>query len=290
MRPLIYGGFLILAVQIAAVAWLIRPESVEYVIRDTMDDYEIQSALVAYGTAGKTPTILAFGNLTANSVVPISSLTKPITSEAVFRLIDWGRLSLDTKVGGSTVQQLLQHQGGFDRSQTKEQWCEPLNKREFTPGTRASYSNRNYCWLGLAIEQASGQSYEQNVGFRLSPFMAGYGGAAGLEADAVSLFRFFSRSPHQNDLPEVQVADYIPRYRAGWIIGDDTTGHWGVILTGKWRQGQFSIAAKTRDGIVVVAIFDKSPASRAIYSILQCRLLAAARNRLNLCSLEALTS
>ena len=131
----------------------------------------------------------------AQTVYPISSMTKTFTAAAVMQLVQAGKLSLSDTVGsyvpglpwGSevTIAELLNHTSGiadyinttpsmlgddcpppaglssgcarFGPSQVVK-WLagHPLL---FIPGTKWSYSNSNYYLLGLVIQRVSGEPY-----------------------------------------------------------------------------------------------------------------------------------
>jgi D-alanyl-D-alanine carboxypeptidase len=131
----------------------------------------------------------------------IASATKPITSVAIFTLIEQGLLSLQSKVFGAdgvlgtnfgfdslppeqsdklaqiTVQNLLEHTaGGWPNDSTDPMFIHPewsqqqlitwvLRNRPLDnpPGSIWAYSNFGYCLLGRIIEQVSGQAYANFV-------------------------------------------------------------------------------------------------------------------------------
>ena len=135
--------------------------------------------------------------------VLIGSVSKVITSLAVLRLRDQGRLDLDTKFmdilseyrvppGGDvrlrdiTIRHLLEHAGGWDRPLINDFTNQPLSiaktlgvstpvtcadvvrytmtqRLDFSPGTRQVYSSAGFCILGRVIEKVAGQSYESYV-------------------------------------------------------------------------------------------------------------------------------
>jgi len=140
------------------------------------------------------------------SLFRIASLSKPITAVAILQLVEEGKLSLDTKIDALlspkpffevkqpldsrlreiTVEQLLLHTAGFDRSVSfdpmfqsvriakamgKTPPAEPEDvisfvwgrSLDFTPGERYAYSNFGYSLLGRAIEKVTSSSYEEYV-------------------------------------------------------------------------------------------------------------------------------
>lgn len=126
----------------------------------------------------------------------LASISKTFTSVTIMKLIDQGKLSLDSKLpdvlkwyrtdtgNKITIRHLLNHTSGipnyFDmRGKTvddvmKEFGNGPIDKvafarkycqgdLEFEPGTKWNYNNSAYFLLGLIIEQVSGMSYENAV-------------------------------------------------------------------------------------------------------------------------------
>ncbi|QDV17451.1 Penicillin-binding protein 4* [Gimesia panareensis] len=136
----------------------------------------------------------------------IASLSKPITAVAIMQLIEQGKLNLDTKVFSIlkayrkelaspevdprlkdiTIQQLLNHTGGWDRKASFDPmfrsvaFARQLGKQppagaddvirvmvkkplDFSPGEKYAYSNFGYCLLGRIIETVTGQQYEEYV-------------------------------------------------------------------------------------------------------------------------------
>ncbi|MFB4278947.1 serine hydrolase domain-containing protein [Nonomuraea sp. MTCD27] len=137
------------------------------------------------------------------SLFRIASLSKNITSAAVMRLVQDGKLSLSAKVTQLlgltpadarmeqvTVLRLMQHLGGWDRDVSKDQlWLDhtisaaldvPLpighddiiryataRPLDHAPGTKMVYSNYGYLLLGRIIEKVSGQPYETYITTKL---------------------------------------------------------------------------------------------------------------------------
>jgi len=194
-----------------------------------MNDFNIPGMTMAIARKGKLVYMRAFGNanLAQNeSTQPyhmfrIASVSKPITSIAIMKLMEEGKINMSDKVFGSggllennayfnntnivdqrvydiTVQNLLEHAGGWDNSQdctpnptTPYPWhaghCDPIGfplhvtetlgtsnpvaeqdlvkfllekNLGFAPGTSYQYSNIGFLTLGIIIEEITGMSYE----------------------------------------------------------------------------------------------------------------------------------
>jgi len=128
-----------------------------------------------------------------SKIYPIASVSKLFTEAAVNRLISEGKLAketrvidfldlkdelLDERVKEITVQQLLDHTGGWDRDlsddplfsfdtlpkeiNSKKQLIKYVlttTRLDHEPGEVESYSNFGYLLLGKVIEKASGEKY-----------------------------------------------------------------------------------------------------------------------------------
>ncbi|MBC8405238.1 MAG: beta-lactamase family protein [Planctomycetes bacterium] len=141
--------------------------------------------------------------VTPTSLFRIASISKPITSVAIFTLVDQGEIKLedklldvlfpkqkheyaDVRMKEITLRHLLQHRAGWDRQRSfdpmfvlakiaaEQQVAMPPSKLDirnfmfkrsldFDPGTETAYSNFGYMLLGLVIEKVSGQTYEDYV-------------------------------------------------------------------------------------------------------------------------------
>lgn len=125
----------------------------------------------------------------------IASISKVLTATVVLQLVEAGQLGLDEAVGARlatlvgadvtdpqvasiTVRQLLAHTSGFPvyertffRAQVDS--CPAAAQLGLSrgllapPGTRYTYSNMNYCLLGLLVEDVAGRPYEDVVQDRL---------------------------------------------------------------------------------------------------------------------------
>lgn len=124
------------------------------------------------------------------AVYEIGSVTKQFTAAAVFQLRDQGRLSLDDEITKHlpgypnqghhvTIRRLLNHTSGIKGYTEMPVFWEALAMRElprdslvamfakepfdFAPGDLMIYNNSAYFLLGLIIEKASGEKYEDYV-------------------------------------------------------------------------------------------------------------------------------
>jgi CubicO group peptidase (beta-lactamase class C family) len=132
----------------------------------------------------------------------IGSISKLFTMDAILRLVDDGDLALadrvyplldveppggelaDERIRDVTVEHLLSHAGGWDRSRHANPLYNPLVVTEtleldgppakedivrymldqplqFEPGTDSVYSNFGYVLLGMVIESVTGRSYQE---------------------------------------------------------------------------------------------------------------------------------
>lgn len=135
--------------------------------------------------------------VTPNSLFRIASISKPVTSIAIMKLMEEKKLRLDDKVFGAqgilktqygtkpytsditaiTIRMLLQHlAGGWGNSKNDPMFTDtsrsidqlitytldsfPLQRK---PGTQYDYSNFGYCVLGRVIEKITGKTYEAYV-------------------------------------------------------------------------------------------------------------------------------
>ena len=169
-----------------------------------MGQYHVPGLSVAIARHGQFVYQKGFGyadkaageQVTPSHLFRIASVSKPITSVAIFSLIEQGRLGLDDLVFGAqgllkfdygasypdlvnkiTLHHLLTHTcGGWEHEEGDPMFLNPaMNHKElitwalqnqplkFEPGTHYVYSNFGYCILGRVIEKISGQSYAEFV-------------------------------------------------------------------------------------------------------------------------------
>ncbi|MEP7141807.1 MAG: serine hydrolase [Ferruginibacter sp.] len=202
------------------------------IINNFLATYNIPGATIAIAKDGKIVYMRAFGFSDIAKTVPtqpynlfrIASLSKQITSIAIMKMMQNGQLSMSSKVFGPggilqnhpvfsvanitdtriyniTVQNLLEHSGGWNRDLNCNPnpalpypyniaGCDPIGfplrvtmltgtanpvtenalikfllekGLDFAPGTGYNYSNIGYLILGSVIEQISGLPYETYV-------------------------------------------------------------------------------------------------------------------------------
>ncbi len=170
-----------------------------------MRKFDVPGVSVAIARQGRLVYETPFGEantqsrqrLTAANLFRIASVTKPITSTAIFTLIERGKLGQHDKVFGPgavlgtefgkipyrrwveeiTIDHLLTHTcGGWDNSSDDPMfenvgmdhaqlisWTLNTKSLKNVPGTNYAYSNFGYCVLGRVIEQISGRPYRDFV-------------------------------------------------------------------------------------------------------------------------------
>jgi CubicO group peptidase (beta-lactamase class C family) len=131
--------------------------------------------------------------MTADTVIPIGSVTKQFTAAAILQLRDQGKLSLDdalttwlpdfdTRGNKVTLRHLLGHTSGIlgltampeiramqpfrtTTTATRDDVYKVMSRYpfQFPTGTMQIYSNSGFWLLGLIIEKASGMTYEDYV-------------------------------------------------------------------------------------------------------------------------------
>ncbi|HRH41067.1 MAG TPA: serine hydrolase domain-containing protein [Pyrinomonadaceae bacterium] len=170
-----------------------------------MKDHSIPGLSMAIVHRGKMvyTESLGFANRESNEKVTdshlfrIASISKPITSVAIFKLIEQGKISLEDSIFGQNgilqgdygkapfktyveqiqLKHLLTHTcGGWSNEKNDPMFMNPkmnhqqlinwtINNLQLTnpPGQNYAYSNFGYCILGRVIEKITGKSYENFV-------------------------------------------------------------------------------------------------------------------------------
>ncbi len=164
--------------------------------------YDVPGLSLAFARDGHIVGTRCFGYanpITRQILIPetrfrIASISKPITSAVIFKLIEEGKFQLSDTVFGPggllgniygtdpypagltdiTLHQLLQHTSGGWRNDGNDPmfqdaalstsdliaWTLDNQSLTHTPGTNYAYSNFGYCLLGRIIETFTGQNYD----------------------------------------------------------------------------------------------------------------------------------
>ena len=253
----------------------------DQLIEGFLAKHGVPGASIAITNASKIVYSKGFGfadeeaqtRVTPKNLFRIASLSKPITAVAILRLVEQEKLkfedkvfslldfnveikaageSFDARLSDISIEQLLQHRGGWDRDKSFDPMFQsvrfaeqqgtpsPASQRDvivsmlrqrldFEPGERFAYSNFGYCLLGRVIEKISGLGYESYVQTHvLKPLGIGKMRIAatqihGRAADEVRYYaRGKSKSVFQADLGE----DVLPAYGAWHLEAMDSHGGW----------------------------------------------------------------
>ncbi|MBW7839071.1 MAG: beta-lactamase family protein, partial [Chitinophagaceae bacterium] len=234
MRSIIYTLVSLFTISANAQTGIPVPQmtTADNLVKTFMTNYNVTGLSIAMAKDGKIVYSRSFGyqNLSKtiavqpHSLFRIASCSKQITAIAIMKLLQEGKLSMSSKVFGPggiledapviststitdtrvydmTVQQLLEHTAGWDRSVNCNpnptppypyyfSGCDPINNPltvalelgtsnpvsenylvkyllqkglNFDPGSKYAYSNIGYLALGAIIEELSGMSYEEYV-------------------------------------------------------------------------------------------------------------------------------
>jgi CubicO group peptidase (beta-lactamase class C family) len=178
--------------------------AISAIAKEFMDQFKVPGFSVAIARHGQFIYREAFGfadtasgeRVTPSHLFRIASTTKPITSVAIFSLVEQGRLKLDDFIFGNrgllqfdyaksftppleeiTLHHLLTHTaGGWEKGKGDPMFLNPnMNHQDLItwtlahqplknpPGTHYGYSNFGYCLLGRIIEKVTNQSYADFV-------------------------------------------------------------------------------------------------------------------------------
>ncbi len=165
--------------------------------------------------------------VTTDHLFQIGSITKSLTDMALFVLAEQGKLDLDGRAQQLlpdhplpdepiTIVQLMEHSSGLPNSLVRTPFLDVPGGRLWTgfkPGSRYSYCNLGYSYLGDLIERSSGMPYHQALrSLVLAPLGMGRAEPVIRIADRDRYAAGHIR--HRDDLP------WIPRVRlnvAPWV-------------------------------------------------------------------------
>lgn len=228
----------------------------------------------AYAFGQDEPTIFTAGQTTRNgsqavaSDAPwhIGSITKTFTAALTMRLVDKGKLNLDTPIEmylkrfkdsmhpdwrGTTLRDLLSHTSGLPanaphgisanddlfeerRNVLSSMWGEPLKRKRGT----FHYSNIGFVLVGVVLEEVSGETWEnlikQEIGVPLGLSSLGFGAPTPQDAARGHQSIFGLRRAIQPDSP---MSDN-PKW-----MGPAGTVHLNMADLVKWGQAQIKACA-----------------------------------------------
>ncbi len=187
--------FLILALTLSAATQNLSPskngtsdasaERVAAALPDLMKKGDVPGISVAVIRDGKLAWNRGFGvknsttkeAVTEETVFEAASLTKPVFAYSVLKLVDQGKLDLDTplnkympgnydagddqRINKITARQVLSHTTGFPN------WRSPRGAKTlpiyFEPGERFSYSGEGFVYLSKVVEVITGMKFDAYV-------------------------------------------------------------------------------------------------------------------------------
>ncbi|MDX1578885.1 MAG: serine hydrolase domain-containing protein [Gemmatimonadota bacterium] len=237
--------------------------------------------LAAYGSAD-----LELGvPMPVDAVFEIGSVTKQFTAAAVLLLQEEGKLSLDDDLTdwlpdypaggrGITIRRLLDHTSGIKgytempvfRTFTTQELprdslvalfaAEPF---DFEPGEALIYNNSAYFLLGLVIEAASGESYEDFVETRLFA-AAGMDDSRYCHKDELVPNRAEGYQPGRDGLRPADYLDHLWPYAAGSLCSTvrDLVA-WNQALHGDGEGGDLLSPDSYRELITPGTLADGTP-------------------------------
>ncbi len=170
-----------------------------------------------------------------DSLTNIASVSKTFTAVAVMQLVEQQRLKLSDELQqylpelpypGVTIKHMLSHTSGlygeqkplirqainnqaFDNKQIKAVYARIKPPLNFVPGSQYNYSNANYTFLALIIEQVSGQqfpAYLQQHVFKPAGMHDSYVGLKRVPETKRSNVMSYYRKPHwlNNEFSNIQ--------------------------------------------------------------------------------------
>lgn len=147
-------------------------------VADLLDSLGIPSMqLSIYQNSAKSPAILF--NADSDAVFQAASLSKPVFSYIVMKLVDEGKMDLDTPVASYTgidrfddremasritPRMVLSHTSGlynWAASPTSDEWADSRISFHFAPDGCFCYSGEAYAFLQRAAEDVTGKSLDE---------------------------------------------------------------------------------------------------------------------------------
>lgn len=183
-----------LALFFVASAAFAQPSPYDQLANSLMSRYNLPAGAIGVVHDGRLVFVRGYGQGRPRFLFDIASLSKPITSAAILKLREEGKVNLDAhvfqllsdlqplpgqhvvdrRIYDITIRNLLQHTGGWDSAKTFDPMFMNITPRtpvqiarymmgqplQYAPGTTYAYSNFGYSLLGRVIEKVTGQPYE----------------------------------------------------------------------------------------------------------------------------------
>ncbi|MBK0025557.1 beta-lactamase family protein [Stenotrophomonas sp. S48] len=256
-----------------------RPQVV--CMKQALQQPELHSGRVVFGRLGGQPEVVSAGGLFAadtHAELPMASLTKPLVADQVRKAIARGDFQLSTPFADllprlriqssnqkTTVRQLLQHQGGFDRSGGDPLFANDppscalaaadvaFRPPEVQPGNAVMYSNAGYCLLGQVLLEKPQHLSPEFRAILSSPL----GAAGGWRATLPAAYATYQALLPVRDLPSTLHLEDGSHYAYGW--------RWDPALR-VWMHfgrlpGMLSLAVTDGSDRLLLAYFDGDPVS-----------------------------
>ncbi|PZR29805.1 MAG: hypothetical protein DI535_01495 [Citrobacter freundii] len=188
MKPLLFlTAILLSCITIAQTSRKNTKESIDSLEKHLpvwMRDADIPGLQAVLIRDGKLAWTKSFGTANAETAVPVddntlfeaASLSKVITAYGALKLVDQGKLSLDTplnvylgnnydigddpRIQMITARRVLTHSAGFPNWRPDEKGKLPVL---FTPGERFSYSGEGFVYLSKVMEKLTGKDFETYI-------------------------------------------------------------------------------------------------------------------------------
>lgn len=244
-----------------SAALALTPISADQFVKDYMAETNLPGAIVVVTKDGQVVHAAGYGHdasgkpLTADSPMPLASLSKSFTARGVMRLVEQGKVKLDTPVRSYlpeftmadprymkiTVRQLLDQTSGMSDSTFPELTLDaPATLKDSVamlrdaklagePGAQFRYHNPNYAVLARMVEKVSGQPFGRYMTDQVfKP----------LGMNATSTVDLTTQQPGAGKGYVRAYGQLIPREQPKWFVN----GGAGVVSTandlGKWLNAQ----------------------------------------------------
>jgi len=205
------------------------------VVSQFMSRYDVPGLSLAWAKDGRIILTRAYGVVNKGSNIPvnvnhqfrIASVSKPITSTMIMRLVEEGRISLDDTVFGTdgiladsyvasdpnvraiTIRHLLEHTAGEEWSNERDdpmfanplmthheliQWVLDNRRLVLPPGSTYHYSNFGYSVLGRVIERVTGEAYDDYFRTMTAPLgLSAFAIASDFEAGGILEVQYYAQ-------------------------------------------------------------------------------------------------